>query len=213
MAVIVDQRPGEATSDANNPYPNLRRSPSLQIDNQGGKFALPPEFDRTKWASAYYLEGNESLAMQQPQVLQGTDLIADGWAVWKYPEERIISVPDEESGGMKEDIEKHPSAGQPHRVHGLKPGEVWLLHCRPLEVQDDVNRVYGEQSREQMIREIQGDTFTQDEGMSPSGMLTNRMLKAEIGAEAEIEQMRKDSAAVIQTPAQPRGKKSQRVSR
>ncbi len=213
MSIVIDQRPGEATSDANNPYPNLRRSPDRLTDNQGGKFALPPEFDRTKWASAFYLDGNESLAMAQDQQLQGTDLIAEGWQVWKYPEERIVSVPDEESGTMKEDIEKHPSAGMPHRVVGLKPGEVWLLHCRPLEVQIDVNRVYAELSREQMIREIEGDVLTQDESMSPSGMLTNKMLKAELGHDAEIEAMRKDSAIIEKTPVQTKGKRSQRVSR
>lgn len=214
MSIVIDQRPGAANSDANSPYPNLRRNPSLLTNNQGGKFSLPPEFDTEKWASGFYLEGNESLAMGQDQPLQGTDLVACGWAVWKYPEEHIVMIPDEDNpGSLKQDLQAHPKANEPHRVNGMKPGEVWLLHCRPKDVQDDVNRVYGELSREQMVREIEGDTFTMDEGANPSGMLTNKLLNAEIGKDSEIEGMPRQSAVVHQGPTNVKTKKSQRVSR
>lgn len=202
----------ESSAIRDKKFPALLRRQGLAATNLGGKFSLPPEFDATRYASALVTEGNEVLAMQAPQTVMGTDYIADGWNIWKYPNTYKRTVDG------KEVEEKHPMAGQQHKVTGLKPGENYVLMFRPIEISEQVNQAYGELSIRQMEREISGETLsvTDQEGnvIVDPGMLTEERLRKEIGADVERDEAFGRSAAVHGMPGSRRIKsEAQSVSR
>lgn len=157
-------------------YHLLNRNNINAASNLGGKFALPIEFDSTVLAGGFYAEGQEALAMESPQPMLGTPYTAPGWSVWKYPDTVTGSKPPQ----------PHTYAGKPHRVAGTKAGENFILMCRPLDVQHQVNSVYGELSTDMMVSEIKGETNLAQGG--DPGILINSRLNTEIGKDQEIEE-------------------------
>lgn len=172
-------------------------------ENLGGKFALPPEFESHRYASAFVLEGQEVLARQAPQPVLGTELISDGWTVWKYPgklekteegkkSKKNRGVPELKAGS------EHPLAGQPHKVVGDKLGENYVLMFRPIEIQRQVNLAYGETSRLATVAEVRGETL--QPLVNTPGMLTSKQLTREerdLEAEREFEEHGGGRTAVV----------------
>lgn len=122
--------------------------------NLGGDFRLPEEFDGKKFASAFYKKGGQVEGMKARKILSGTDISADGWSIWLYPE-------------------GHENAGKPHEV-AVESG-TYLLMYRDIEVQKAVNFIFGESSRDRMNAEVHGETVA---GSSPEdpGVLTEEAL-------------------------------------
>lgn len=184
-------------------------------NNLGGKFALPAEFDSEQYAAGWYREGQEANSMMQDQPVQGTAYTSEGWRVWMFPKE----MPDP-SGGLEVDespkMVKHHSADQPHKVAGSgKDDGTYVLMYRSADVQDDVNRIYGQQSIDQMVQEVHGETVG-GQAQTDSGMLTERILQRHIGIDQEVEALDGHSSAVhggIPSVAQKITKKSRKVSR
>lgn len=212
--IVVEETHGRSLTGGK--YNLLRSRPDLATGaNLGGRFAVPLEFDQSRNASAFYPEGNESFARQQDEIIQGTSLIAEGWKVWKYPECSSIPELDDEGNQKKDETGrkifcKHPNAGRPHKVPPLdRDGVVYVLHYRSLEVQNQVNQVYGDLSREAMVNEIRGETIG---GTAPDdpGMLSDQVLKREIGKEQEIEQLDGRSTVVHSAVEQSAGRVSRK---
>jgi hypothetical protein len=178
-AILLTKEPGGQSRE----YSALKNVPGLAINQVGGKFITPAEFDTERFASAFYLEGQESRAMQADQQLLGIPLIAEGWQVWKYPKFLTTSgkqVP-------------HPLADQPHRVAGSSPDENYVLHFRSKDVQDQVNRAYADLSHDAMKAEILGETAS---GENTEGLITERYLKQHLGVDREVEESAGHSTAV-----------------
>lgn len=163
--------------------------------NMGGRYALPLEFDARRFASAFFAEGNESQAMRRDQPVQGTGYIADGWQVWKYPDEVV------DDDGVKQ---KHDQAGKPFKVSSLdRDGQTHVLHFRPIEVQNQVNEVYGLLSIDNMSAEARGETIAGEDPKKMGSMLTEKHLsqlhESEIAADSEYEQSMGKSTVVAST--------------
>lgn len=154
--------------------------------NLGGKLALPREFDTKQFAAAWYMKGNEVESKRGKQPLLGTKYSAPGWEVWNFPEERPTGKMDEKSG--KPVMEKHPNAGKTHEVTlAGKEAGTYVLMYRSADIQEQVNQVYGQLSRERLVGEVRGQTLTLAGSPETSGMLTDDQLSQLIGAEAQNE--------------------------
>lgn len=118
-----------------------------------GFFNLPPQFDVKKYAAHWERKGAAVDQRKQVQPIMGTNLGADGWEVWKYPE-------------------GHELKGRPAEV-ALKSG-AYILMFRPRDVQDNVNAICGNVSKQHLIREQGGLTVAGQprENVDP-GMLTD----------------------------------------
>ena len=176
-------------------FEHLKASRAAGVGDLGGRFRLPQEFDSTKFAAAFYQEGQEALAMEADQQVTGTRYTATGWTVWKYPKHRMVG----------EEKEAHPMAGQPHKVAGTaKDTQGFVLMYRPLEVQNEVNAAYAEASREMLEMEIKGET-TQLSDAERESILTEANLKREAGIEQDIEGFKPGEAVVHgqPTPSSP----------
>lgn len=167
---------------------SLLRSGNTQNGNVGGRFALPREFDSSRFASSFVAEGNEVESMAGEQPVMGTGYVADGWTVWKYPtkgkpvvDENFEPVLDKAG---QPTFEEHPSAGKTHRISSQeRGGPTYVLMCRPIEVQKQVNEVYGLLSIDNMTAEVRGETVAGQDPATMQSMLTERQLKkAEGGA-------------------------------
>jgi hypothetical protein len=218
MPITADQVPARAVrldqgvQQRNDPFHLLQKQEGMTNLNLGGKFALPAEFDTNKHAGGFYAEGQEALAMQARQPITGSPYTADGWVIWRYPAERDTGRFNEKNEPI---MEKHPMAGQPHKVAGMKPNENFVLMFRPRELQDQINHVYGLVSIDLMTAEIKGESLAADAGGDDPGMIPDTRLKREIGAEREIEELQGRSTAVHShvTPGAVIERRSQRVSR
>lgn len=147
--------------------------------NQGGSFKLPANFDQGGLAAGFYLE-SEVPSMQADQTLHGTKFSAPGWAVWKEPDFLLGTKTPNPDKGKKKTVTTRD-----------KVPEVYVLMCRPMDVQQQVNEVYGMLSRERMDNEIATSAaFTSQD----TGMLSDERLKSEIGAEAEAESIQRGHA-------------------
>lgn len=180
-------------------YSLLTRNNVNASSNLGGKFALPIEFDSSVLSGGFYAEGQEALAMESPQPILGTAYTAPGWSVWKYPDT---------VAGTKQ---PHTYAGKPHRVAGTKPGENFILMCRPLDVQQQVNSLYGELSTDMMVQEIRGETNLAQEG--DPGILINSRLEREIGKDREIEEDLSEGTRATVAHSGPVRRPSQTISK
>jgi len=197
---MIGKRPAGVPDHPN--FNLLRRDDSLIQTNLGGRFSLPREFETTKLASGFYLEGQEAHAMRSEQVLIGTALLAPGWEPWKYPQ-------------YSDEAKKvaHPLAGKLHKVAGTKEGENYILMCRPLEVQIQVNHAFGVASIERMTAEQRGETLTLGpDAAGDPGMLTDARLREEIGVERDNDELSGRSTAVHAQPAGI-GRQQRRISR
>lgn len=149
----------------------LRERGAMENTSIGGRFSLPKEFDSQRFASSFHAEGNEAQAMTTPQPVMGTKYEAEGWEIWKYP-----------VGSNQE--------GKPHRVPSLdKGGQTYVLMCRSIEVQAQVNEAYGQLSRANMVAEARGETVGGDDPNSEEnrGMLSTKQLDKVEGAILEAD--------------------------
>jgi hypothetical protein len=124
-----------------------------------GLFNLPPEFDRKKYA-AEWVESGQVEMKRQRQVLQQAGVTADGWEVWKA----------------------NPEA-EPTIVHA-SGNKKFVLMCRDINVQRQVNAIFGNVSKSILAREIKGETVA-GEGLQDPGMLNEDRLRREIGGVME----------------------------
>ena len=122
--------------------------PMAELD-RGGILALPPEFNKKKYAAKWQFEGQRAARDQQSEWITEAGVRADGWQIWKNAE------------------------GKPE-IRALRNGNVVLMF-RPIEIQDELKKVYGGISRARLTREIKGETVTQPEhdtsGLLPASML------------------------------------------
>lgn len=180
--------------------------------NYGGRFALPAEFDTAKFAAGFYQKGQQVLAMQQQQVVVGTAYTAAGWQVWKYPG---VAETNESSSKKKkkskgvDDITGENKAGRPHEVTSTgKDGATFVLMFRPIELQEQVNRAYGDLSLDQMVNEIRGDTLNPD-AAGAGGMLTHKDLRQagdrDVEADREFEEHGAGQSAAVLPSNLPTG--------
>lgn len=125
-----------------------------------GVFDLPPDFPQDKFASNYVKKGNDVKAAEQDESVVGTPFVADGWTVWKRAD------------------------GSYHQV--TVSSGTYILMSRPRQVQEGVNRAYGNLSRERMQSEQRGETIA---GSSPtdSGMLGADRLPRERDLEPDLD--------------------------
>lgn len=127
-----------------------------------GQFTLPPNFDTRKFAAKWVLKGNEVSAAAEREYIIGTNLTADGWAVWKD---------GEDGNGVK---------GKPHTAH-VKKGEHILLF-RPRSIQNAVNAIYGNVGKQRMMAEKKGHTIG-GESVRDSGLLGEEKIAKVLGSE------------------------------
>lgn len=126
----------------------------VEGSNLGGQFRLPDEFDTNQWASGFYKKGQEAESKRGRQLLQGMEYSAPGWDYWKFPE-------------------GHERAGQHHEVAAADG--VYVLMCRPADVQQAINFTFGQFSQDRLNAEVHGETAA---GTSPQdgGILTSDRL-------------------------------------
>jgi hypothetical protein len=158
----------------------LTREEGLASLSSSGALPLPQEFDTKEYAAHWAKKGTEVGKLQGKQFLPQTVYSAQGWAIWKYPKEVATGELDEKK---KPIMVKHEQAELPCEVT-LGKG-TYVLMFRPAAVQDQVNQVYAQLSRERVDNEIAGNTV--DGGPVPQGMLTNEQLTRVLGAEAAAE--------------------------
>lgn len=187
---------------AENRFASLRINHGAKTgSNLGGKYALPPEFPSDKYASAFFAEGPESLAAQQDQPVLGTEFVAPGWSVWRYP--GALEKAKKKTKKDKTDVAElsdgaHPLAGKPHKI--VDGSNTYVLHYRPREIQDDVNLAYALHSTDELVSEVKGESLALDPSQR-NGILTSQDLSArgdrDLEAEKEFEQSRMGTSAVV----------------
>jgi hypothetical protein len=123
-----------------------------------GVFTLPAEFDTAKHAAEWVKKGPDVDAKRAAQPILGTNFGAVGWTPWAYP-----------AG--------HALAKRPAEV--TVKGGTYILMCRPRSVQNDVNAIYGNVSKQHLVREQSGQTIAG----SPveGGMLSDSRIREATG--------------------------------
>lgn len=139
----------------------------------GSKFALPPSFDATKWASKWVEQGPNVIEAQQPQVLDFANCQADGWAVFKS-----LKVGDKSEADLADAKPgDKPKAGPNMVPYTRAVGKtVYVLLFRPKALQQAVNILYANQSRDMVGREVMGESSAANIS-GDHGILTNQDLK------------------------------------
>lgn len=127
----------------------LIKNPQGGVD--AGIFNLPHGFDVKKWA-AEWVEESQVAFKQQRQSVPDTGMSADGWEIYK-----------------------HEDSKKPYKVVNGKD-KTFVLMVRPRIIQDQVNALCGNVSKQRISREIKGETVA---GNAPvdSGMLPESRLK------------------------------------
>ena len=127
-------------------------------ETSAGVFTLPLQFSSTEFAAEWVKKGADVDAKRAVQPILGTNLGSVGWEPWLYPD-----------GKLK---------GRPAEVT-VKNGS-YILMCRPRKAQDDVNAIYGNVSKQHLVREQSGETIA---GQQPtdSGMLNDQRIKEATG--------------------------------
>jgi hypothetical protein len=185
MSAILYEKKSTAPADI---FDLLKRLPGEAGQNIGGQWAVPAEFDTGRFASAFYKEGQESLRMQQDQPVVGTNLMAPGWKVWTYPENKVNSEGKKDKEGKPIKPVSHELAGKAHKVVGDKPDEFYLLHYRDIDVQNQVNLAYAKLSHENVRAELLGQTAYAADPNDPTGLVTEQFLRKELGVDREVEE-------------------------
>ncbi len=117
-----------------------------------GIFNLPPNFPVRELASEW-VEESQIPFKQQRQNLIGTGYSADGWTVWKAdPKDKRTQV----------------TTGK---------AKVFVLMVRPRSLQNEINALYGNVSKQRINREVKGETVAGTQ-QSDSGILTEQALRA-----------------------------------
>lgn len=120
-----------------------------------GLFQLPPAFD-TKLFAAEWVEEGQVQYKRHRQTLPQTGYSADGWEVWKAePRDKPTIVTN---GSNKK----------------------FVLMCRPRELQDKINALFGNVSKRAINREVKGETVAGESQQDP-GILTEAELKRRTG--------------------------------
>jgi len=168
----------------------------------GSRFALPPSFDSTKYASKWVEQGAGVLEAQQSTVLAFAGCEAQGWVVFKVLKvgDNLTSSPEnlapakqegEESSETEIDskVDKPKPARKPTMVPYTRAvgKAVYVLMFRPKALQQAINVLYAGQSREIVHRELIGETSAANTGNDP-GIITNADLRKhsrDMGDESE----------------------------
>lgn len=126
----------------------------------GSKFALPPGFDTSKYASAWIEEGPQVQEAMQEVYLESEGVKAQGWQIFKIMKPKKVS--DEK------DEKSKPEMVPCTRAIGKA---VYVLMYRPKKLQQALNIIYANQSRRLVQQEIRGDTVAANESGDP-GIIT-----------------------------------------
>ncbi len=114
-----------------------------------GKLDLPIELDSKRYACKWVKKGVQVQKAGQKQQVIGTQFVADGWTPWKS------------------------KSGQYH-ARSLTDGQ-YILCVRPKVLQEALQRIAGNVSRDRMEYEIKGQTIAgeanEDTGMLPHDVL------------------------------------------
>lgn len=158
----------------------LLQGPLNGDDKAAGLFSLPPGFDTKRFAAKWVKSGNAVKAAQEREHILGTRMTADGWGIWK-------------SDG---------AAGKPYSVNAAS-GE-YILLCRPREIQEATNAIYGNVGKERMLQEKRGET-TGGVPVTEPGILGDEQLARVIGREDQddgqiVFNTVRDISRVSQTP-------------
>lgn len=131
------------------------RMPKGMHETQAGPLSLPPWFDRRKWAAKWVKEGPEVEAAREREWLVGTEgVTADGWQP------------------------ALDSNKKPHKIV-LSKG-TYVLLCRPQEIQQAVNAIYGNVGKERLMQERRGET-TGGVPTNDPGLLSDERLAKVLG--------------------------------
>lgn len=149
------------------------RDSSEHAKSLSGALSLPANFPRTKYAVKWVEKGfNAQQAMQEQHI--APNIIADGWTVYK-------------------------DRGQP--VQRILSGKAWILMVRPKELQENINAIYGNLSREKVVREHSGETAS-GQPLVDHGILSSQALQT---VERDSESSDPLSRALPQNPIKPLG--------
>ena len=150
---------------------------SSNVRMSGSKFALPPSFDPTKFASKWVEQGPNVIEAQQPQVLDFANCAADGWQVFKVLKVAPGEVSEPVSADAKPGDEKAEGKRTPQLVPCTRAvgKAIYVLLFRPKALQEAVNILYANQSREIVGREVMGESAAANQS-GDHGILTNQDL-------------------------------------
>lgn len=149
-----------------------------------GKFDLPITFDRKKYAGEFVLKRDVE-SKRSRQRLMGAPVTADGWEVWKDPKLNKI------------------------HVVSVKEGDYTLM-CRPRDVQDAVNIIYGNIGKEAARTEKEGKTVA-GENLQDAGMIPVNRMK-ELGLDREPEETPSNQFAPTPVPGMSQSHLERKVS-
>lgn len=124
-----------------------------------GIFTLPLDFDKKAHVSEWVKKGPEVDAKKGPQPIIGTNYGSEGWQVWLYPP-------------------GHKMSKRPCEV-ATKTGP-YILMFRPKAVQEQVNALYGNVSKQHLIREQSGESIAGQQ-ITDSGILSDERIKQATG--------------------------------
>lgn len=148
---------------------------------QGTPFALPAGFPTDKYAAMWQQKGNAVAESQLPTYIESIGAQAEGWQVYKVLKNTKPILSD---NATKEEIEAHkkwvPVWEPVERI--LKSGALVLMF-RPLALQNALNQIYANQSREMTGGEIDGNSRPSD-----PGVLTNRDLREHFRNDREADE-------------------------
>lgn len=133
----------------------------------GSRFSLPPSFDTRKFASKWVADGPAVEEAKQDQIIASANVKAVGWAVFQGVNLEAAKGDDAESA------KKAPKLAPVTRVVGAKR---FVLMFRPIALQQAINRLYANESRDRLNGELLGDTAQVNETGDP-GILTNHDLQ------------------------------------
>lgn len=141
----------------------LIKAPSATAD--AGMFNLPSAFDPKRHAAEWVEEGQVNFK-QQRQVLPQTNKTADGWDIWR----------------------KDPT-DEPTAVYGSGKRK-FILMCRSRAIQDEVNAIFGNVTKNLLNQTVAGQLVPTQEGLSGQapGILTEEQLKTGRGTSEEVKE-------------------------
>lgn len=117
-----------------------------------GALELPKEFDSRRFVAKWAVQGSGVERAKEPEIIASEGKQIIGWQVWL-------------------DSRKQP-------VRRNLSGKVFYLMFRPKNIQQAVNKLYGNVSRKRMVTEGEGQTIA-GERNTDTGMLNNKRLSRE----------------------------------
>lgn len=179
------------------------------INLASGPFAIPAGFPVETMSAKWVEDGMGVQEARQPETLAFVGLRAEGWELYKVVDTeamnlekiRLAEEAEKETSGDKKLAPTKPKSVQPMfknftRVVGKR---LFVLMMRSKQLQQSINIIYANQSRELVTRELQGDT-SQVMGEDRGGILTNRDLTKMVGREDSKGAPTEEEAYLKQTP-------------